>query len=548
MTIKRLILFFVLTPIAVLLAISSLFGSWQEPQFQSRLELYQTNIALQAQAWQPGDSKGDTFPAIREAILGDQPLENATKQYQEARQSVETNLDKAQKQLAQLRSQSQTLPTPSKPLPEGTPTTNSGGDQQQKSQQSLKQLQKLLAELDLRLGILQAQQGKTNTALKTWSELQKRLEKDNPATDAKLLTPKSSLSTQPSKLSTEIGGTATVLSGLWSNPPRILPNAQQLIQKNLEGWFRSTALIQLYQLQQRQEALSSVQAAQQEAAAQAVLKLALIGTIPTLAALVGTIVLIFLIAQRLLKGKAALLAQNGDVPWSTPWDGEMIVQVFVLGFFFMGQVFVPLILSLIPIPRPVGNVRIQAVFVLISYLLVASGALSVLYFSIKRFFPLPESWFRFRLQDKWFLWGLGGYCAALPIVVVVSLINQQLWQGQGGSNPLLQLALESQDAVALGIFFSTAAIAAPFFEELLFRGFLLPSLTRYLPVWGSIIVSAVLFAIAHLSLSEILPLTALGIVLGFVYTRSRNLLAPMLLHSLWNSGTLLSLFLLGGSN
>lgn len=145
------------------------------------------------------------------------------------------------------------------------------------------------------------------------------------------------------------------------------------------------------------------------------------------------------------------------------------------------------------------------------------------------------------------MWGLGGYCTALPIVVVVSLINQQLWQGQGGSNPLLQLALESQDGVALGIFFSTAAIAAPFFEEILFRGFLLPSLTRYLPVWGSILVSSLLFAIAHLSLSEILPLTALGIVLGVVYTRSRNLLAPMLLHSLWNSGTLLSLFTLGSN-
>jgi len=112
----------------------------------------------------------------------------------------------------------------------------------------------------------------------------------------------------------------------------------------------------------------------------------------------------------------------------------------------------------------------------------------------------------------------------------------------------LQLALESRDSIALGIFFFTAGIAAPFFEEFLFRGFLLPSLTRYIPVWGAILASSLLFAVAHLSLSEVLPLTALGIVLGIVYTRSRNLLASMLLHSLWNSGTLLSLFILGGGN
>ena len=88
---------------------------------------------------------------------------------------------------------------------------------------------------------------------------------------------------------------------------------------------------------------------------------------------------------------------------------------------------------------------------------------------------------------------------------------------------------------------------APLFEEFLFRGFLLPSLTRYMPVWGAITVSSLVFAIAHLSLSEVLPLAVLGGVLGIVYTRSRNLLAPMLLHSAWNSVTMLGLFLLGNS-
>ncbi|MBU7582544.1 MAG: CPBP family intramembrane metalloprotease [Nostoc sp. TH1S01] len=523
MTLKRLVLI-ISTVIAVVLATLSLVSSWQKPQFQSRLELYQTNITLQAQAWQPEDSNGDNFQVIRQAILEDQPLENATQQYQEAQKSVQTNLDKVKNQLAQLSSPAQITP-PAKPLPQDTVDTSASPAQTvQQLQQSLNQQQKLLAELDLRLGILQVQQGQQDAALKTWGELQQPV------------------------LSTDFADTATVLSGIWSNPPRILPNAQQLIQKNLDGWFRDTALIQLYQLQQRQEPLAAVKAAQQEAAAQAVFKLTLIGTIPALAALIGTILLIFLLTQRLLKGKEALLAQNGDLVWTTPWDGETILQVFVVGFFFMGQIFVPILLSILPIPRPIVDVRLQAVSVLVSYLFVAAGALSVMYFSIKRFFPLPRLWFKFQLQDNWWLWGLGGYCTALPVVVVVSLINQKLWQGQGGSNPLLQLALESQDFVALGIFFSTAAIAAPLFEEILFRGFLLPSLTRYLPVWGAIVASSLLFAIAHLSLSEVLPLTALGIVLGVVYTRSRNLLAPMLLHSLWNSGTLLSLFLLGSGN
>jgi membrane protease YdiL (CAAX protease family) len=113
---------------------------------------------------------------------------------------------------------------------------------------------------------------------------------------------------------------------------------------------------------------------------------------------------------------------------------------------------------------------------------------------------------------------------------------------------LLQIVLEENDPVALGIFLFTAAVAAPVFEELFFRGFLLPSLTRYVPVWGAIALSGLVFAIAHLSLSEVIPLAVLGSVLGVVYVRSRNLFAPMLLHSLWNSITMIGLFILGSGN
>ncbi|MGD1857600.1 MAG: lysostaphin resistance A-like protein [Leptolyngbyaceae cyanobacterium] len=130
-------------------------------------------------------------------------------------------------------------------------------------------------------------------------------------------------------------------------------------------------------------------------------------------------------------------------------------------------------------------------------------------------------------------------------MIAISALNQQIWQGQGGNNPLLQTVLQESDSVALLLFFLTAAVAAPLFEEVLFRGFLLPSLTRYMPVWGAILISSFIFASAHLSLSEVLPLTLLGAILAWVYTRSRNLLSSMLIHSLWNSATLLGLFLLG---
>jgi len=507
MTIKRLLLIG-LTLLAIMFSGLSLLSSWQKPQFQGRLELYQTNIILQAQAWQPEDSSDNSIQTIQESILGTNPLESAIKQYEEASKSVNANLQTIKKELAKLQSSASTRISPEK----------------KRLQKSVQEQRKLLAEVNLRWGILQAQQQEIDKAITTWNQLQ-----------------------QHSEINSQYLETAQVLSGMWSQPPSLFPKAEQLIQQNLDNWFRSTALEQLYQLQQRQEALLSLKIAQQEAATQALLKLAIIATIPTLTAFLGLILLVYLVVQRLLKGRESLLAKNADLVWSTPWNWEIIIQVFVVGFFLMGQLFIPELLSILPIPRGTGNARIEAFTVLVSYLLVAFGCLSILYFSIRRFFPLPENWFRFYIFSNWVLWGLGGYCTALPIVVIVSLINQKLWQGQGGSNPLLQMALESRDNTALGIFFLTAAIAAPLFEEFLFRGFLLPSLTRYMSVWGAIFVSSLLFAAAHLSLSEILPLTALGMVLGIVYTRSRNLLSCMLLHSLWNSGTLISLFLLGSN-
>ncbi|HEY9798669.1 MAG TPA: CPBP family glutamic-type intramembrane protease [Leptolyngbyaceae cyanobacterium] len=543
MTIKRLILV-VLTIFAIAKVSLSLVESWGQPQIQSRLELYQTNLLLHAAEWQGNITKVATsqeaipdVTAARNALIGTEPLKTAQKQYEEARQSAEITKSKIAAKLQELSSQEVAMspdvakePLQFSPIAE-SPSSNA---QRQQLQQSFSQVEQLIDELDLRRGILQAQQGETDAAVKTWSKLSNQ----------------SSVNTaDPASVSeASLVQTAQVLVGLWSEPPRLLPDAESQIQKNLDSWFRYRALSQLYQLQERQDALLSLQAQEQEIAQQAVWKLALIGGIPGFGGLLGVGLFVFLVAQRLLQGKRSILATNSDVPWETPWDWEIIWQVLILGFFFVGQLLLPVLFGFLGFNPANFTVRMKAFYVLLSYLLLASGGLLVLYLSIKPFLPVSEDWFRFKLRSNWILWGLGGYLVALPVVIVVSLINQRLWQGQGGSNPILPLALEGRDSVALLIFFLTACVAAPVFEEIIFRGFLLPSLTRYVPVWGAILASSLLFAIAHLSLSEVLPLLALGMVLGVVYTRSRNLLASMLLHGLWNAGTLLSLFVLGSGS
>ncbi|AFZ13063.1 Abortive infection protein [Crinalium epipsammum PCC 9333] len=536
MTIKRLILI-VLTLVAVVKISLSLIESWGQPQIQSRLELYQTNLLLHASEWQGGRNSGDFIPAggegntnlkaLQSSLVGNEPLKVATKQYTEAVDLASSSLNKAQKQLQQVQSQP-VIPSdaPKEKLP--YPPIEEASSTKQQLQGSINQLESLRDELDLRLGIIQTKQKETDAAVKTWNDLIARHSGKSEMSSVK---------------------TAQVLVGLWSIPPRLVPNAEAQIQKDLDSWFRYQGLIKLYNVQQRQDDLVKLQAQEQQVAQQAIVKLAIIGGIPVISCLIGTGLVIFLVVQLLIKGKRSLIAQNDNLTWETPWNGEIVWQVFIVGFFFIGQILLPLVFGLFfglsKINPASFDSRAKAFYVLLSYLLMSAGGVTVLYLSIKKFLPLPKDWFRFDWRGGWILWGFGGYFVALPLVILVSLVNQKLWQGQGGSNPILPIALENRDGIALTIFFTTAAIAAPLFEEFLFRGFLLPSLTRYFPAWGAIILSSFLFAIAHLSLSEVLPLMTLGIILGVVYTRSRNLLSSILLHSLWNSGTLLSLFILG---
>lgn len=528
----KLIILVILTFVVIFQLSLSLVASWGEPQIQSRLELYQTNLLLHAAEWQGGKTQ------TQSALLGGEPFKNAQTQYEDAVAATQTTQGKILAKIQELSSQkiaTETSTILGKSQLKLAPLENSQTLQAQQKQLegSLSQTKQLLTELKLRLGIIQANRGETDPAIKNWAELKK---------DAVI----------PDQSLTPSSQTANILIGLWSKPPQLLPDAEAQINQNLDSWFRYRALTELYKLEDRQDLLISLETQEQKIAQESIVKLAVIGLIPSIAGLLGVGLLIFLVAQRLLKGGRSLLSINADVAWETPWNGEIIWQVLILGFFFFGQLLLPLLvgqlLHILHLDPGNFTARIKALYTLSTYIILASWGLLILYLSIKQFFPLSPDWFHLKFRSNWFFWGLGGYLVALPLVIGVSLINQQLWQGQGGSNPILPLVLEGQDNIALLIFFMTASFAAPLFEEMMFRGFLLPSLTRYLPVWGAIVASSLVFAIAHLSLSEVLPLTTLGMVLGVVYSRSRSLLAPMLLHSLWNSGTLISLFILGSGS
>jgi membrane protease YdiL (CAAX protease family) len=80
-----------------------------------------------------------------------------------------------------------------------------------------------------------------------------------------------------------------------------------------------------------------------------------------------------------------------------------------------------------------------------------------------------------------------------------------------------------------------AVIAAPIFEEFIFRGLIFGGLRRSFGVWPATLASAAVFAIVHPAFA-VLPVFVMGVCAALAYERTRSLLAPMLVHAVYNAG------------
>ncbi|KAH9719340.1 CAAX amino terminal protease family protein [Citrus sinensis] len=206
--------------------------------------------------------------------------------------------------------------------------------------------------------------------------------------------------------------------------------------------------------------------------------------------------------------------------WTVPWTAETILQVMLLwvaAFWFIGSWVIPFAAHV--------------------------AGIAILHRCLSRFHPLPSDWFRFSLKGNWQLDVALG-CLMFPLVNRLSQFNLNLLPLMPSAPVTIssvEQSIMARDPVAMALYAIVVSVCAPVWEEIVFRGFLLPSLTKYMPVWCAILVSSVAFALAHFNVQRMLPLIFLGVVMGVVFARSRNLLPSMLLHSLWNGFVFLDL-------
>ena len=137
--------------------------------------------------------------------------------------------------------------------------------------------------------------------------------------------------------------------------------------------------------------------------------------------------------------------------------------------------------------------------------------------------------------------GAIGFLLALVPMAPLMLLTASL-RNHDNQNVLLKLLADKPEPTTVAVICFTAVVAAPLFEEMLFRVILQGWLTTIVKPWAAILVTAVAFAAIHGVIDGIALLPLAG-VLGYVFHRRHSYLAVVVIHGLFNA-TMLTLALL----
>jgi membrane protease YdiL (CAAX protease family) len=156
--------------------------------------------------------------------------------------------------------------------------------------------------------------------------------------------------------------------------------------------------------------------------------------------------------------------------------------------------------------------------------------------------------------------GVGLLIGAIAGVLIVPLVHTSgwavefLWQMIGlkhpDAHPLLRAGEELRNPLLRALIAVSAIALAPAAEELLFRGHLQtafiysvdPSGRRKSIRWASVILTSIVFTIFHGELWMMPPIFLLSLCLGWIYERTQNLWAAIVVHALFNASSVVYFF------
>lgn len=133
-------------------------------------------------------------------------------------------------------------------------------------------------------------------------------------------------------------------------------------------------------------------------------------------------------------------------------------------------------------------------------------------------------------------WSILGFIMAFVAQGIAANIEVYVFKIEAGSE-------NTQDIVKLmkqaPLFFVVPALVGPILEELVFRKVIYGSLAKKFNVYFAAIVSAAIFAVAHMELTHFLVYFSIGLVFTFLYAKTKRIIVPIIAHMSMNGFVLI---------
>lgn len=124
--------------------------------------------------------------------------------------------------------------------------------------------------------------------------------------------------------------------------------------------------------------------------------------------------------------------------------------------------------------------------------------------------------------------------ATLVVCLACSAAIEKLAGVKLADQPLIDFLRGGGSLAAKSIVALLVIVEAPLVEEPLFRGIVFRGFARSMPMWCAMVLSGFVFALVHVNAATFVPLWFLGVMFAWLYMRTGTILAPMLVHFLFN--------------
>ena len=221
-------------------------------------------------------------------------------------------------------------------------------------------------------------------------------------------------------------------------------------------------------------------------------------------------------------------------------DAERLVEMLVVGFGGLAAgVIASVLLGVVlgPLGVPLDDLAVGLVLSVVG-LAIGFVATAIAYL---RYRNLPLS--SLRLERPTLLdlgWVVAGTLVLLGIALALGVLVELLPVSEPSEHQVFEIAEDRPEILLLMIPMSLLFVGPG--EEVLFRGVIQTRLVEFYGDAVGIVVTSVVFAVAHLPAYagegvgiSIAILFSLSIVIGWLYERTDNLVVPALVHGIYNA-------------